>query len=185
MKQNNKLIFYSRYRKKRQRIAIRRHRSCCEKNVDDVGDLAGDLLDDIGGKAGETAGDFGALAGDLLDDIGGNAGETAGDVDGIAEDVLRGQGRLGELCVTVLYPTFCLKLRSRFPFLSHHITIYLHKSSIEPELLGFGITVQQRSAVNCWTQHVNKYVQLSSSASGRNHTDRELCWGKLFVCVFV
>jgi len=117
MKQNNKLIFYSRYRKKRQRIAIRRHRSCCEKNVDDVGDLAGDLLDDIGGKAGETAGDFGALAGDLLDDIGGNAGETAGDVDGIAEDVLRGQGRLGELCVTVLYPIFCLKLRSRFPFL--------------------------------------------------------------------
>jgi len=29
--------------------------------------------------------------------------------------------------------------------------------------------------VNCWTQHVNKYVQLSSSANVRCHTEWALC----------
>ena len=33
----------------------------------------------------------------------------------------------------------------------------------------------QQSAVNCWTQHVNKYVQMSSSTSGRCHTEWALC----------
>ena len=36
-------------------------------------------------------------------------------------------------------------------------------------------------AVNCCTQHVNKWIQLSSGASGRCHTNRALCGGKLLV----
>ena len=63
-------------------------------------------------------------------------------------------------------------LPKRFRSLSHHIYLHLHKSSTVPVLLAFSIT-----AVSCelLTQHVNIYVQLSSSASGRCHTDRALC----------
>jgi hypothetical protein len=38
-----------------------------------------------------------------------------------------------------------------------------------------GVDFGQQSAVNCWTQQVNKYVELSSSASGRCHNGRALC----------
>ena len=67
------------------------------------------------------------------------------------------------------------KLPTCLPCLPHHIYLHLHKSSTVPVLLAISITAEQQSAVNCWTQHVNKYVQLSSSASGRCHTDRALC----------
>lgn len=76
-----------------------------------------------------------------------------------------------------------------FHYLPHHNYLHLHKPSTLPIWLLFSITAEQRSAVssqqsavNCCTHHVNKDVQLSSSASGSCHTDRPLSGGKLLVC---
>jgi len=53
-------------------------------------------------------------------------------------------------------------------------TISIYTCTV-PVLLAFSITVEQRSAVNCWKQHSKQYVQLSSRTSGRCHTGRALC----------
>ena len=79
------------------------------------------------------------------------------------------------------------KLPTCFPFMS--VALYLSTPAQTEHSAGlvclqhhsWAAVSSQQSAVNCWTQHVNKYVQLSSSTNGRCHTDRGLCliWARV------
>ena len=95
--------------------------------------------------------------------------------------------KVSVLCLVSVNLPLLPKLPTCFPRLSHHI--YLTCTNPAQCRSCYPSASQQsscqQSAVNCWTQHVNKHVQLSSSASGRCHTDRALCGGRLLVCGLV